>query len=192
MTISLSKTTKTLDFDWVLEISNIVIHIDSSLWGTKEDGSAIWRPLNEFESYLKLLTPKSCSFDRTDNDRTVLVDDSNFLTTWCPSHIRDHTLVTVVDHLLEPVGFVKHPNDDQTLSIRGGKLLVLVIPLDYDNVSLMTLEVLVHGEISTSLTFSGFKLEDFQKSLVSSGSQVTLLLVPPNHVKKGVIRHTNL
>ena len=52
------------------------------------------------------------------------------------------------------MGLVKHPYDDKTLLITRGQLLVLIVPLKYHHVALMALQVLVHGQISTTLTLS--------------------------------------
>jgi hypothetical protein len=50
---------------------------------------------------------------------------------------------------------MEHPDNDQTLLVRGSKLLVLVIPLNYNNIALMALQILIHGKIAAALTFTG-------------------------------------
>jgi hypothetical protein len=77
---------------------------------------------------------------------------------------------------------VEHPDDDETVLVRRGQLLVLIVPLDHDDVVLMALEVLVHGKISTALALAGLELEDFKETLVTTSGQVSLLLVPAHHV----------
>ena len=40
----------------------------------------------------------------------------------------DHTLVSVVDHLLVPESLVEHPHYDQTILVTGRKLVVDLVP----------------------------------------------------------------
>jgi hypothetical protein len=142
------------DFDRVLEVANIVINVYGTFGSTEEDGAAVRRPLNDLELYFKLFTPKARSLDRADNNSAIFVDDADFFSVGCPTHICDDTLVTVVDHLFVPVLLVEHPHYDQTLLVRRGQLLMLVIPLDDHNVALMSLQVLVHGQVATTLALS--------------------------------------
>ena len=55
------------------------------------------------------------------------------------------------------MGLVQHPDDDETLLVRGCELLVLVIPLQDHDIALMALQVLVHGQVATALAFSRFQ-----------------------------------
>jgi hypothetical protein len=57
---------------------------------------------------------------------------------------------------------VHHPDDNQACFVRGGELLVLVVPLNNLNIAFVALEVLIHAEVATSLSFAGLKLEDFE------------------------------
>ena len=50
--------------------------------------------------------------------------------------------------------FMEHPNNNQTLLVRGSQFLVLVIPLNYNDVALMALQILIHGKIAATLAFS--------------------------------------
>jgi len=87
---------------------------------------------------------------------------------------------------------VHHPHDDQTLFIRRGQFLVLIVPLDDHYVALVTLKVLVHGKVATGVSLARFKFQDFEKTLVATCSEVAFLLVPADHVEHGAIRHRNL
>ena len=125
------KTTQALDFDWVLEVSDIVIHIDGTFRGTKQDGATIRRPLDKFKLNSEFFSPKTRALDGTDDNCSILVDDTDFLSIRCPLHVSDHTLVAIVDHLFEPVLLVHHPHNNETLLITSRQLLVSVIPLDH-------------------------------------------------------------
>jgi hypothetical protein len=50
--------------------------------------------------------------------------------------------------------FVHHPNNNETLLITGGKFMILIVPLNNLNLTRVTLQVLVHRKISTSLAFA--------------------------------------
>ena len=143
-----------VDPDRELEVSNVVVNVNGTLWSTEEDRATVRRPLDDFESDLELLTPKARSFDRADDDSAIFVNDADLLTVWSPAHIRDDTLVPVVDHLLEPMRLVEHPYNDETLLVTGGQLLVLVVPLKDHDVALVALQVLVHGQVAASLAFA--------------------------------------
>ena len=112
----------------------------------------------------------------------IFVDDTNFLTVWSPLHISHNRLISVVDHLLEPVILVHHPDNDETGLIGGSELLVLVVPLDNLNLARVTLKMLIDGELTTALAFTRLKLEDLKETLITTNSDVALLLVPSNLV----------
>ena len=135
---------------------------------------------------MQLFSPKSGSLDTAYNDCAVFVDDTDFLTIRGPFHVCDHTLVPVVDHLLKPMLFVHHPDDDQTSLIGCGQLLVLIVPLDDLDLTRVALKWLIHAEISTALAFSGIELEDLQKTLVTADGDVAFLLIPSNCVHRSV------
>jgi hypothetical protein len=50
----------------------------------------------------------------------------------------------------------------------------------------MTLEWLVHGEVTSTLSFSRVKLEDLEKTLITTDSDVTFILVPSHHIHRGL------
>jgi len=56
----------------------------------------------------------------------------------------------------------------------------------------MSLEILVHGKIASSLPLARLQLQDFKESLVSSASNVALILVPPDNFEWGVVWHADL
>ena len=85
--------------------------------------------------------------------------------------------------------FVHHPDDDKALLVARSQLLVLIVPLDDHNVALMTLEVLIHGEVTATVALARLKLEDLENALVSTSGQIALLLVPAHGVKHGAVRH---
>jgi hypothetical protein len=143
-----------VNLDGVLEVSNIVVNINSTLWCTEKNGATVWGPLDNLELNFEFFAPKASSLDRAYDNCAIFVDNSNFFTVWCPAHIRDNTLVSVVDHFFKPVLLVHHPNNNETLFITGGKLLVLVIPLDDNNIALVALQVLVHAQVAASLAFA--------------------------------------
>ena len=89
--------------DGELEVAYVVIDVNSTLRGTEEDSSAVRRPLNKLEADFELFAPEASAFDGSDNDGAIFVDNSNFFTIWRPSHVCDHTFVTVVDHFLKPM-----------------------------------------------------------------------------------------
>jgi len=49
---------------------------------------------------------------------------------------------------------VQHPHNYQALFIRRGQFLVLIIPLDNHDVTLVALQVLIHRQIATTLAFA--------------------------------------
>lgn len=146
---------KTHNLNWVLKVAHIVINVYCAFWCAKQYGAAVRWPLNDLKLNLQLFTPKARSFDWTDNNRAIFVNNSNLFTIWSPAHVSNDTFVSIVDHLFIPVLLMEHPDNDQTLLVRGSKLLVLVIPLNYNNIALMALQILIHGKIAAALTFSG-------------------------------------
>ena len=56
----------------------------------------------------------------------------------------------------------------------------------------MALEVLVHGEVTTTLAFAGFELQYLEQTLIATTSNVTLVLIPVNHIQGCIVWHTNL
>ena len=146
---------ETHDFDWVLKVAHVVVYVYCALGCTKEDGSAVRRPLDNFELDLELFTPKARSLNRTYNNCAIFVDDADFFAVGRPAHVGDDTLVAIVNHLFVPVLFVQHPDNNQTLFVRRGKLLVLVVPLNDNNVALMALKVLIHRQVAATLALSG-------------------------------------
>ena len=70
--------------------------------------------------------------------------------------------------------------------------MVLVVPLDNLNLPWVALEILVHGEVSTTLAFSRVELQNFQEAWVSTAGDVAFLLVPPDHIQVSSIGHSNL
>ena len=143
-----------MDADGELEVANIVIHIDGTLRRTKQDGSAVRGPLDQLQTDLELLAPKPCTLNRAHNDSTVLINDTNLLAIGSPAHVSDDTLVSIVDHLFEPVRLVQHPDNDEALLVTGGQLLVLIVPLEHHDVALMALQVLVHGKVTATLALA--------------------------------------
>ena len=49
---------------------------------------------------------------------------------------------------------MEHPHYDETLLVTCSQLLILVVPLKNHDIALMALQVLIHGEISTTLAFA--------------------------------------
>jgi hypothetical protein len=129
--LSALDTSEALNLYRVLEVSYVVIDIDGAVWGSEQDGPAIRGPLNDLEVDLQLLAPQSGSLHTPDDHGSIFVDDTNLLAIGGPLHVGDHRLVPVIDHFFEPVLLVHHPHDDETLLVRGGQLLILVIPLDH-------------------------------------------------------------
>ena len=87
---------------------------------------------------------------------------------------------------------VHHPDDDEALLITGSELMVLVVPLDDLDLPRVPLKVLVHGQISTTLTLASVQLQHFEQAGITTASDVSFLLVPPNHIQVRAIWHTNL
>ena len=143
-----------MDLYCILEVADVVIHINCAVRSSKQDGSAVRRPFDDFQIYLKLLSPKTGSFNTANNDSAIFVDDTYLFSVWRPLHVRDYTLVSVIDHFLKPMLLVHHPNDDKTLLVRSSQLLVLIVPLDDLDLAGVTLEWLVHCKITASLTFA--------------------------------------
>ncbi len=85
-----------------------------------------------------------------------------------------------------------HPHDNKSLLIAGSELVVLVVPLNDLNLARVPLQVLVHRKISTTLALARVKLQDLQKALVTTTSNVTLLLVPSDHIQVRAVRHSDL
>ncbi len=85
-----------------------------------------------------------------------------------------------------------HPDDDESLLVTGGQLVVLVVPLDNLDLPRVALEVLVHGEVATALALARVQLQNLQEALVTTACNVTFLLVPPNHVQVSPIGHPDL
>jgi hypothetical protein len=46
----------------------------------------------------------------------------------------------------------------------------------------MSLEWLIHAEVTSSLSFSGVELEDFEKALITTDGDITLLLIPSDSI----------
>lgn len=183
-------TSHALDLEGVLEIANIVVDVNSAVWRSKKDGSAIGRPLDNFKVDWKFFAPESGSFDTTNDDGAIFINDTNFLTVWGPLHVGNDTLVSVVDHFFEPMLLVHHPNDNKTLLIGGRELLILVIPLDNLDLAGVSLQRLIHTEVSSTLSFARVELENLEEALVTTDSDVALLLIPCDLVHRCV--DTNL
>ena len=49
---------------------------------------------------------------------------------------------------------MEHPHNDETLLVTCSQLLILVVPLENHDIALVALQVLIHGEISTTLAFA--------------------------------------
>ena len=88
--------------------------------------------------------------------------------------------------------FVHHPDDDEALLITGSELMVLVVPLNDLDLPRVALKVLVHGQVSTALTLASVQLQHFKQASISTAGDVSLLLVPCNHIQVCAIRHANL
>ena len=43
--------------------------------------------------------------------------------------------------------FIKHPDDDEAVLVAGGELLVRLVPTDHLNLSIVSLQRLVHGQV---------------------------------------------
>jgi hypothetical protein len=50
----------------------------------------------------------------------------------------------------------------------------------------MTLEWLVHGEVSSSLSFSRVKFKDLEETLITTNCDVTFILIPSHHIHWGL------
>ena len=107
-----------------------------------------------FKLYFELFSPKSRSFNRAYNYSAILVDNADLFSIKCPLHVSNDTFVTIVYHFFEPVLFMHHPHNNKALFIWGSELLVLIVPLNYNDVPLVALQVLIHAQISISLAFT--------------------------------------
>lgn len=136
MTLNLNAS-QTLNFYGVLEVANVVIHVDSAFRRSEQNSPAVGRPFDELELDFEFLTPEARTFNRADNNCAVLVDNADFLSIRRPPHVCDHTFVAVVDHLFEPVLLVHHPDNNESLLVRRGQFLVVIVPLGHDDIALV-------------------------------------------------------
>lgn len=187
--VLVSHASQTVDFHWVLEVAHVVVHVHGTFGRAEQNSARVGGPFDEFEVDFELFAPETGALDRADDDSTVFVDDTDFFAIRGPTHVGNDRLVTVVDHFFEPVLFVHHPHYNQALLIGSGKFLILVIPLNDDDITLVALQVLVHGEVAATLAFTAFKLEHFEEAHVATRGEVTLFLVPTNNVQHCVVGH---
>jgi hypothetical protein len=85
-----------------------------------------------------------------------------------------------------------HPNNNETLLITSGEFMILIVPLDNLNLTRMTLQVLVHRKISTSLTFTSIEFKYLKQTLITSTSYEALFLVPSDNVQVSAVWHSDL
>jgi hypothetical protein len=48
----------------------------------------------------------------------------------------------------------------------------------------MALKRLIHGEVSSTLTFSGVKFEYLEETLITTDCDITFILVPIHHIHR--------
>ena len=68
----------------------------------------------------------------------------------------------------------------------------MVVPLDNLHVALVTLQVLVHTQVTAALSLARLELQYLEQTLVATGGEVAFLLVPSNNIERCVVGHTNL
>ena len=87
---------------------------------------------------------------------------------------------------------VHHPDNDEARFVRCCQLLVLVVPLNDADVALVTLQVLIHAEITAALAFARLEFEHLEQALVAACREVPALLVPAHNIQRSVVRHGDL
>mmetsp|Transcript_38234 Transcript_38234/g.108061 ORF Transcript_38234/g.108061 Transcript_38234/m.108061 type:complete len:307 (-) Transcript_38234:340-1260(-) len=94
-------------------VAVLVVDVALSLRGAEQDDAAVWAPFHKGQVHGKLLAPQPIPVHRAHNHGAVFVGDADLLAVRRPFHVAHHTLVPVVDHLLEPHALVEHPHDDE-------------------------------------------------------------------------------
>eukprot|EP00050_Salpingoeca_kvevrii_P018634 m.76511 g.76511 ORF g.76511 m.76511 type:complete len:400 (-) comp8114_c0_seq1:98-1297(-) len=164
------------------EVAGAIVHVELAIDGAKENVLAIGRPLDLGQANVERLAPQAAAVDATDDDGAILVNNADALAIGIPLHVLDHTLVTIVDHLLAPSALVKNPDDDEAVFIRGCELAVVLVPGDDLHRATVALERLVHAEIalrSLGELVAAIELEDLENAaLAASAGNPAILAVP--------------
>ena len=64
--------------------------------------------------------------------------------------------------------------------------------MDNTDVPLVSLQVLVHAQVTATLAFSRLELQHLEQTLVATCGEVASFLVPANNIEGCVVGHTNL
>jgi hypothetical protein len=80
-------------------------------------------------------SPLSAALNTAHYDVPILINDTNFGAIGTPAHISYSRLFTVIDHLLEPLSFVPHIDNDQSVRITCSHLTILFVPANDVNVA---------------------------------------------------------
>lgn len=97
-----------------------------------------------------------------------------------------------------PTPLVEHPHDDEPVLITGGEFLVALVPAHDLDLSIVSLQSLVHGEVGRRgqafdlPVLAGLQLEDFEKAVVAPAGDVALVFVPTDAFQLRVVRDGDL
>jgi len=114
----------------------------------EQDEPIIRTPLHTSQmSSLELLAKDAITIHGTHYNGAILVDNADSRAIRGPTHAGHRGLFPVVGHLLVPGSLVQHPHHDHPVRVRGGQLLLGIVPSDHPHRLLVPIQRLVHGQI---------------------------------------------
>jgi len=90
--------------DWKIwkMISILIVDTAFSADTAENDCPTIWRPFDERELKIDISAPHSFPIDWTNNHSPIFINNTYFFAIFCPLHVTNNGLVSIVDHFLEP------------------------------------------------------------------------------------------
>ena len=71
----------------------------------------------------------------------ILIGNADLSAIWTPFHVSYGGDLAVVDHLVHPFPIVFHKYNDQPIAVAGGQLPIFVVPVDFQNVTIVVVEI---------------------------------------------------
>lgn len=130
------------------KVALIVVEMTLAVDQGKEYETIVGTPLYATEMrVLQFLAKYAIAIDGANNNSAILIYNTDLSTIRCPGHAGHSGFLAIIGHFLVPRILVQHPDHNNAVCVRGGQLLLCIIPGDHSNRTLVAIQSLIHRKI---------------------------------------------